>query len=293
MVIAREIEDINIKDRDGLAATVGFFDGVHQGHRYLIRQMQEEAARRGLPTAVITFPVHPRKVLQADFQPHLLNSFEEKVRHLAALGLDYCIALDFTRELSLLDAQTFIADVLSARWKVRMLLVGYDHRFGHERREGFEQYKMYGAACGMEVLQAGRYNAEATAVSSSEVRRLLLAGRVDEAARLLTYPYQLRGHIVGGHRVGRRIGFPTANIRVDEPYKLLPAIGVYAVKVRLAAADYIGMLYIGNRPTLDNGEDITLEVNILDFAGDIYEKEISVFFLYRLLNDIRFTSVEA
>ncbi|MDL2255706.1 riboflavin biosynthesis protein RibF [Parabacteroides sp. OttesenSCG-928-K15] len=275
-----------------LAATVGFFDGVHLGHRFLIRQLQEVAASRKLPTAVITFPQHPRKVLQSDYQPKLLNSFTEKMQHLEETGIDYCILLDFTPELSQLTAREFIHSLLADSLHVKLLLVGYDHRFGRNRSEGFDEYKAYGESYGMEVYAAAQYEQEAAGISSSEIRRQLLSGHVEAAARLLSYPYQIRGHIVGGHQIGRKLGFPTANIRTDEPFKVVPATGVYAVHVCLQEKQYAGMLYIGSRPTLANGDDITLEVNIFDFNSDIYNNAIGVSFIHYIRGDIKFDTLE-
>ncbi|MDF9830888.1 bifunctional riboflavin kinase/FAD synthetase [Parabacteroides sp. PF5-6] len=289
MVIIRDTKELDGMD---LIVTVGFFDGVHLGHRFLIDQMKEAGERLSLATAVITFPQHPRKVLQQDYQPKLLNSFEEKLKHLEETGIDYCIVLDFTPELSRLRAKEFIHRVLARDLHVKTLLVGYDHRFGYDRADGIEQYIAYGRECGMEVIRANPYTAENLHVSSSEVRRLLAEGRVDEAAELLTYRYQIRGTIVAGFKVGRKLGFPTANIQLDEPFKIIPAIGVYAVRVYLKGKSYAGMLYIGNRPTLNNGENITLEVNIFDFSEDIYNEEISVAFVRYVRGDIRFDSVE-
>lgn len=290
MIIIRDTKELEGTE---LIATVGFFDGVHLGHRFLVNQMKELGERRHLATAVITFPQHPRKVLQQDYQPKLLNSFAEKLKHLEETGIDYCIVLDFTPELSCLSARDFIHTILARELQVKTLLVGYDHRFGHDRAEGMEQYTLYGHACGMEVIRANPYTEESLHVSSSEIRRLLDEGRVEDAAELLTYPYQIRGTIVAGFKVGRELGFPTANIQVDEPFKIIPAIGVYAVRVDIRGKRYGGMLYIGNRPTLGNGENITLEVNIFDFSEEIYNEEITVAFLRYVRGDIRFDSVES
>ncbi|GHT30857.1 riboflavin biosynthesis protein [Bacteroidia bacterium] len=290
MIVVRNIEEI--KNNSGLAATIGFFDGVHQGHRFLIAEMGEMARKMHLPSAVITFAQHPRKVLQADFQPKLLNSFDEKIAEISTLGVDYCIVLDFTIGLSRLTAKEFLTSVLSQQWKVKALLIGYDHRFGRDRMDDFKQYRAYGQACGMEVIEASRFKVGDVTVSSSEIRRLLMRGWVEEAAKLLTYPYQLKGHIVGGHKIGRNLGFPTANMRIDEPYKVIPAIGVYAVRAYLRGEKYKGMLYIGNRPTLNNGDDITMEVHILDFSDDIYTNELTVSFIYYVRDDVRFNSLE-
>lgn len=285
------VKDTEILEGKKLVATIGFFDGVHAGHRFLIHELEQIARTAGLPSAVITFPEHPRAVLHSDYQPKLLNSFDEKLKQLASTGIDYCIVLDFTLGLSRLTAKEFISSVLADRLHVDTLLIGYDHRFGHNREDGFEQYVAYGADCGIEVIKASRYSDGEAAVSSSEIRRLLAECRVEEAARLLTYPYQLRGRIVGGHKVGRTLGFPTANMRVDEPFKVIPGIGVYAVRVYLNDQCYKGMLYIGNRPTLDNGDDISLEVNILDFSGNIYNDEMTVAFIRYVRGDIKFGSL--
>lgn len=289
MIVIRDTELLKGKR---LAATIGFFDGVHLGHRFLINELKEVARARNLPSAVITFPEHPRAVLHSDYQPQLLDSFDEKLERLASTGIDYCIVIDFTIELSRLTAREFISTVLSDKLHVEALLIGYDHRFGRDRKDGFEQYVAYGAACRMEVVKASPYDEGRTAVSSSEIRKMLADCRVEEAARLLSYPYQLKGTIVNGYKVGRKLGFPTANIQVDEPFKIIPGIGVYAVWVYLKGERYKGMLYIGDRPTLDNGNNITLEVNILDFSGDIYNNEITVAFIYYVRGDVKFGSLD-
>ena len=181
----RVICDAKAITEQGVMATIGFFDGVHLGHRFLIDEVKAAAAQRGLPSAVITFPTHPRAVLQKDYQPRLLNSFEEKLRLLASTGVDYCIVLDFTIALSQLSAEAFL-HVLSEEWHVRGLGIGDDHRFGHDRQDGFEQYVRYGRQCGIEVVKAGAFDAGHTVVSSSEIRRLIQEGQVERAAQLLT-----------------------------------------------------------------------------------------------------------
>lgn len=177
MIVIRDTELLKGKN---LAATIGFFDGVHLGHRFLINELKETAKARNLPSAVITFPEHPRAVLHADYQPKLLNSFDEKLEQLASTGIDYCIVLDFTVELSRLTAQEFITTVLADKLHVEVLLIGYDHRFGHDRKDGFEQYVTYGAACGMDVVKASPYDDGQTAVSSSEIRKLLTECQVEK-----------------------------------------------------------------------------------------------------------------
>lgn len=279
-------------DHRELAATVGFFDGVHAGHRSLIRQLREAARERGLASAVFTFPVHPRRVLQSDYRPQLLDSFEEKLARLAETDADYCAVLDFTPALAALTAREFI-ERLATEWRVRTLVVGYDHRFGHDRAEGFEEYVAHGQAVGMEVVHGVPYLlADGTAVSSSRIRSLLTECRVEEAARMLTVPYRLCGHVVSGQRIGRTMGFPTANLSVDEPQKVQPGDGVYAVRARLRGATYRGMLSIGNRPTIGD-QPTAVEVHLLGFTGDVYGETLEVEFVRHLRSNRRFDSLDA
>ena len=278
-------------------ATIGFFDGVHRGHRYLIEQVCAVAAGRGLASSVVTFPVHPRKVMQADYHPKLLTTCDEKVSLLAKTGVDYCMMLDFTPEIARLSAREFMS-ILKDRYQIQALVVGYDHRFGHNRSEGFEDYVHYGRELGMEVLLARAYSysketsvTEVT-VSSSAIRGLLLEGNVSEAAEYLGYDFFLDGTVVGGYQVGRKIGFPTANLRVSDPDKLIPCDGVYAVRVCVEGKEYGGMLSIGYRPTLENGPDRSIEVHIFRFDADIYHQPMRLSFVRRTRPELKFDSIE-
>lgn len=280
-------------------ATIGFFDGVHAGHRYLIQQVKEIAATKGLRSALVTFPIHPRKVMNADYRPELLTTPEEKISLMAETGVDYCLMLDFTPEIAHLTALGFMTQILKERYQVSCLVIGYDHRFGHNRSESFEDYVRYGEAIGIEVIRAQAYSKnieigteQNIPVSSSLIRKLLHQGEVDIAARCMGYEYFLDGTVVGGYQVGRKIGFPTANLNVDNPDKLIPADGVYAVWVTLDGNTYMGMLNIGKRPTIDNGPDRTIEVNILHFHSDIYDKSIRLTFVKRTRPELKFNSVD-
>ncbi len=276
-------------------ATIGFFDGVHRGHRFLIGQVQREAVRRGLASAVITFPVHPRKVLQADFCPRLLTTSQEKLALLDSAGVDLCILLDFTPHLASLSAREFM-EVLRNRYNIRVLVIGYDHRFGHNRSEGFGDYVRYGGELGMEVLPAEAYSLPALPdgrpVSSSLVRQLLGEGNVALAADCLGYRYFLNGTVVGGRGIGHKLGYPTANLQPDSPDKLIPANGVYAVQVDIAGCRYGGMLNIGVRPTLDNGADRSIEVYIFDFNEDAYGRPMRLSFIRRMRGECKFASLD-
>lgn len=293
------IRDISAITPEPCVATIGFFDGVHAGHRYLIQQVKEIAAAKGLRSALVTFPVHPRKVMNAEYRPELLTTPEEKISLLADIGVDYCLMLDFTPEISRLTAREFMTQLLKERYQVKYLVIGYDHRFGHNRSEGFEDYVRYGKEIGIEVIRAKAYtsnieigNEPNIPVSSSLIRKLLHEGEVSLAAHCLKYEYFLDGIVVGGYQVGRKIGFPTANLRVDDPDKLIPADGVYAVWVTFDGKTYMGMLNIGVRPTIDNGPNRTIEVNILHFYSDIYDKFIRLTFVKRTRPELKFSSID-
>lgn len=289
-----QVIDLTYRNETGLpevVATLGFFDGVHIGHRHLIDQVKAEANRLGLPSAIITFPVHPRKVLQADYQPKLLCGYDEKLEQLETTGIDYCISLPFTIELSKLTAKEFITQVLKEKIHVHTMLIGYDHRFGHNREEGVAEYILYGEAVGMNIILATEMRVDEEDVSSSRIRRLLMAGEIEKANLLLTYNYTLSGKIVEGYQVGRTIGFPTANVKAWEKYKVVPLLGVYAVLVHFKGEKYQGMLYIGTRPTLQNGAEISVEVNIFDFDGDLYNESLTVEFIDFIRGDERFDTM--
>ncbi|MCD8183137.1 MAG: bifunctional riboflavin kinase/FAD synthetase [Bacteroides sp.] len=272
-------------------ATIGFFDGVHRGHRFLIEQVRDIATTRNLASSVITFPVHPRKVMHPDFHPELLTTCDEKVALLADVGLDYCIMLDFTPELAHLSAKQFMT-ILKENYRIEALVIGHDHRFGHNRSEGFEDYVRYGQELGMEVILARAYSNDGIMVSSSVIRRLLSEGNASDAGDCLGYPFFLDGTVVGGYHVGRKISFPTANLRVNDAEKLVPADGVYAVYVFVGGQKYAGMLSIGYRPTLNNGTDRSIEVHIFHFDANIYNQPMRISFVRYTRPELKFNSIE-
>ncbi len=274
-------------------ATIGFFDGVHSGHRFLIDTVRRQAAAAGLSSMLITFAQHPRQVMNPDFDLHLLTTTAEKLELLEQTGVDYVVVLPFTKDMAALSAKRFMEEVLYHQCGVRSLLIGHDHRFGCGRSEGFDDYCRYGREMGMEVLQTPAYSLDEVQVSSSYVRQALLSGRIDEANCALGYAYYLDGTVTSGYQIGRKIGFPTANLAVDHPRKLIPADGVYAVRVTLADGEkYAGMLNIGHRPTLDNDSHLTIEVHLLDFSGDLYNKSLRVEFIYYIRSEVKFDSLD-
>lgn len=273
-------------------ATIGFFDGVHRGHKYLIGNVIDTARREGKQSMVITFDSHPRLVLHKEYRPRLLTTADEKRRRLEATGIDRCVMLHFDERMASLSAYDFMRDVLRDSLNVSTLITGYDNRFGHNRAEGFDDYVRYGRELGIEVVKADAFRLNGVQVSSSVIRSFLSAGEADMAAMCLGYHYTLAGTVAQGYHEGRKLGFPTANIKPADSLKLIPEGGVYAVRVRLdgSTIQLDGMMNIGTRPTF-NGTETSLEVNIFDFDGDIYGHDIEVAFYDRLREERRFTSV--
>jgi len=288
MKVFENKKDLNIT---ATAATVGFFDGVHCGHRFLFGELQTFARSLGLPSAVVTFTTHPRIVLHSDYQPLLLNTFEEKIDLLSDTGIDYAFVLDFTPDLAQFSAEQFIKEILYNQLNIRALLIGHDHRFGHQRREGFDEYVRYGSESGMVIKKATPYSDGEQVVSSSVIRRELEAGNVATAARMLGYQYVLSGTVAEGMKIGRSLGFPTANIRITTP-KIIPKSGSYAVWVTVNGLKHKGMLYIGSRPSINKPTDeLSIEVNIFDFAENIYNQPITVEFIEFIREDAKFGSL--
>jgi riboflavin kinase/FMN adenylyltransferase len=255
-------------------ATIGFFDGVHAGHRFLIEQLKNLADSSGLPSAVITFKQRPQSVLQAGYKPELLCTLEEKISLLSSLGIDICYLIDFSEELSQLSAGTFISDILRKKLNVKQLLIGYNHRFGKNRAEGFSEYVKYGREYGLKVVQALELPGFSEPVSATLIRNKLMEGDLEEANRLLSYNYSLEGKVIQGNKLGREIGFPTANIEINDKNKVIPKEGVYAAWVHIGSTRYQGMAYIGKRPTVVSNGKLRIEVHILDFSDDIYGETI-------------------
>ena len=271
-------------------ATIGFFDGVHIGHRFLLEQLKKQADTHQLPSMAITFLQHPRKVLKSDFQPALLTTLDERLELLSLSGIDYCLLLDFTPSLSQLSAKEFIQNILKKEWRVKLLLIGYDHRFGKNRQEDFEDYVEYGKACGIEIIHALKL--PDIQVSSTLIRNCLLNKKLKEANGMLSYSYCLEGKVIDGDKTGRKIGFPTANLEVIDKNKIIPGEGIYASRVYWKQQQYTGMAYIGKRPTVTNQGERRIEVNLFDFSGDLYGETLRLKFVEFLREDKYFESLD-
>lgn len=275
-------------------ATIGFFDGVHRGHHSLIAQVVAEAKKRSASSVLLTFSNHPKSILDSGKQPLCLTTADEKLELMAKSGADYAVLMPFTDELSQLSAKDFMNQVLARQMNIQALVVGYDHRFGHNRSDTFEDYVRHGHDCGIDVVLAHSLQPDAEVqVSSSKIRQNLLNGDLTHANNALGYNYFLQGHIGEGHQVGRSIGFPTANLIVDDSTKLIPCGGVYAVECIIDhSLSLRGMLNIGNRPTLHNGSEQSIEVHLFDFNQNIYTHHLRIIFLKFIRKEQQFKSLD-
>jgi riboflavin kinase / FMN adenylyltransferase len=289
MDVIRGIENIPT-DLHCAIVTIGNFDGIHLGHQLIIRRLVEEARREKCPATVISFDPHPKMVLHPERRPfYLITSLEEKIRLLAGLDVDAFILIPFSLEYARTTAEEFVRGVLEERLHIRKIIIGHDYTFGRGK-EGDEAFlSTFGRRLGfgVEVMNAVRVGE--TTVSSTRIREALLAGEVRLAASLLGRPYNLGGRVIAGNRRGVRLGFPTANIRPEK--ELVPARGVYAVQVLLDGIRRQGALSIGINPTFTDGKR-SIEVHILDFHEDIYDKTLDMLFIERLRDEIRFTTPE-
>ncbi len=273
--------------------TSGTFDGVHLGHQKILKRLKEISRQCGGQTVVITFWPHPRTVVANDAQQlHLLSTIEEKIELLQQQGIDHLIIIPFTRSFSELSSDEFIRQILVDKIGTQKLVIGYDHKFGRNREGSFEFLKINAPHYGFEVEEISREDIDETAISSSRIRKALLSGQVTAAHELLGRPYSLTGTVIKGQQLGRTIGFPTANILVKEAYKLIPANGVYVIKVHYNDEVFHGMLNIGVRPTVD-GKEKTIEANIFSFGKEIYGETLKIEFMKYLRPEIRFNGLDA
>lgn len=274
--------------------SVGMFDGVHEGHRSLLRDLVTTASRLGLRPAAVTFRNHPRHLVKPGQRVAMLMSLEERVEKLHQCGVEDVILLDFDEKTRMMTAREFM-DMLHSDYNVDCIVMGFNNRFGHDRPEGMEAYREIGATLGINILSAAEYKCDtATAVSSSTVRKLLASCEVEKAARLLGHPYRLAGTVVHGKELGRTIGFPTANISPSDPDNVIPGNGVYAVVVHLPdGTSRHGMLNIGHRPTVDSPyAPPSIEVNIFDYHADLYDKPVTIDFIAFMRHEQAFNSID-
>lgn len=273
--------------------TTGTFDGVHIGHQKIINRVKEIAHQIDGQSVIITFFPHPRLVLfPEDNDLKLINTLSEKIKLIELAGIDHLIIIPFTKEFSRLTSVDFIQQILVDKIGTKKLVIGYDHHFGKNREGTFEHLKHYGPSYGFEVEEIPKQDINDVAVSSTKIRTALAQHNINIANEYLGYPFAIEGIVAKGDQIGRTIGFPTANIQVEENHKLIPADGIYAVKVLVQNETHNGMLYIGNRPTVDGTKKV-IEVNIFDYNNEIYSEKIQVNLVQFIRGDQHFDSLDA
>ncbi|CAH1000432.1 hypothetical protein LEM8419_01585 [Neolewinella maritima] len=292
MITHYQLDDLPVFHRAVL--TIGSFDGVHRGHQQLLARIRRMAEVRQGESIVITFDPHPRSVLRPDDDSlRLLSTTEEKAAFCAEQGIDHLVVVPFTLAFSQQSPTEYIEQFLVRYFAPDRIVIGYDHHFGKDRAGNVELLRYWAPHHGYEVVEIAAQEVNQITVSSTKIRNALFAGNVSRARSLMGRSYELTGRVVRGQQIGRTLGFPTANLQCVNPLKLVPAKGIYAVRTRIEGRVYGGMLYIGNRPTLEDGRGTTIELNVFDFSGDLYDTELTVEFVEHLRGDLPLKSLEA
>lgn len=273
-------------------ATIGTFDGVHLGHKKILDLLIQNAHALNCESLVLTFFPHPRIILQEDSEMKQLNTLDEKITLLNDLGIDNLVIHPFDKEFSRLTAEEFVKEVLVETFKIKKIIIGYDHRFGRNRTANIDDLMVFGKIYNFEVEQISAQEINEVSISSTKIRNALLEGNVELASNYLGHHYSLSGIVCKGKQLGRTIGYPTANINIEEPYKLIPHNGVYIAKCLINGKTVFGMMNIGTNPTVD-GKTQNIEIHFFDFNQDLYGKKITVALLKRIRNEQKFESVEA
>jgi len=274
------------------AITIGTFDGVHIGHRTILERITNNAKKSELKSLVLTFFPHPRMVLQKDSDIKLLNTLDEKIQILESQGLDFLIIHPFSKDFSRLSATEFVRDILVNKLGVKKITIGYDHRFGRNRTANISDLITFGNTFDFEVEEISALEIDDVSVSSTKIRKALAEGDIKTANTYLGYQYMLTGKIKKGKGLGRQLNFPTANLQIEESYKLIPKNGSYVVQSHLHGVKIFGMMNIGFNPTV-SGTEKTIEINFFDFSKDIYGEKIQIEIIERLRDEHKFESVDA
>lgn len=275
----------------GTVVTIGTFDGVHLGHRKIIDRLLASAQSNDLESVVLTFFPHPRMVLQKDTGIKLINSIDERIALLEASGLDHLIIHPFTKAFSRLTAEEFVKDILVDQLKARKVIIGYDHRFGRNRNANIEDLKAFGTQYDFEVEEISKQDVDDVAVSSTKIRKALNEGDLTKANEYLGYPFMLNGIVSRGKGLGKKFNYPTANLKIEETYKLIPAKGVYVARASINSKEVYGMMSIGTNPTV-GGSDLTIETFFFDFEADLYDQHLQIELLTRIRDEKKFNSVD-
>lgn len=284
----------NLKDYNSTkpsVITIGTFDGVHIGHKKIINQLTSISSKNNLISILLSFFPHPKMVLQNDKELKLINTIQEKEGLLNSLNLDYLIIKEFTKEFSRLSALEFVRDILVNKLNAKHIIIGYDHHFGRNRTANIEQLKEFGELYDFKVTEILAQDIDDIAISSTKIRKALINGEIRLANKFLGYNFFFSGDVVHGNNIGKTISFPTANIKIDAPYKLVPKNGVYIVKTIIDNQITFGMMNIGYNPTF-NGKQKSIEIHFMNFNKNIYDKTLTIEMILRIRNEIKFNSVD-
>lgn len=271
--------------------TIGTFDGVHIGHKKIIERLIESARKNNLESVILTFFPHPRMVLQQDSDIKLINTIDERIQILEKTGLDNLVIHPFTKEFSRLSAGEYVQQMLIYCLKVKHVIIGYDHRFGRNRNSNITDLASYGVQNDFTVEEISKQDLDDVAVSSTKIRKALFDGNITKANAYLGYCFMLTGKVVKGKRLGRKLNYPTANLHIEEDYKLIPKNGVYIVKSFIDSKTYFGMMNIGTNPTV-NGTKQTIETHFFDTSFNLYDKKIQIQMIKRIRDEKKFNSLE-
>ncbi len=289
MKVYRDLEQL--PDFKNAVITIGTFDGVHEGHKKIVAQLKARAKEVNGETIVITFYPHPRKIVGDTSGVQLINTLEEKIQLLENENIDNVVVVPFNEKFSMLSPEAYITDFLYKKFKPNTLIIGYDHHFGYQRKGNYQLLEKYGTALNFSVQEIDAKVIAEVAISSTSIRKALLQADIDTAKKLLGYAYFFEGKVIEGDKIGRTIGYPTANLQLNDPEKLVPADGVYAVEVYRKKEQLKGMMYIGSRPVV-NGKRRVIEVNIFDFDENIYDEYLKIIFKAFIRKDLILSNLD-
>jgi riboflavin kinase/FMN adenylyltransferase len=290
MAVFYEIEQLPVFHK--AAITIGTFDGVHNGHKAILQEVVGHAKASGGESILLTFEPHPRKVLFPDQPLGIITPLQQKLQLIADTGIQHIVVVPFTAAFAAMTATEYIKQFIVKIFQPHSIIIGYDHHFGHDRTGNINLLRQYAAECNYEIAEIPAQLISAAAVSSTKIRNAIITGRISEANAMLGRCYSFVGRVVHGKKLGRTIGYPTANLQLTDNDQVTPANGIYAVKVLYDGAAYGGMMSIGYNPTVTNSKDVKIEVNIFDFDRDIYDKELEVMVVNKLRDEEKFASLE-
>jgi riboflavin kinase/FMN adenylyltransferase len=281
------------KASKGAVVTIGTFDGVHQGHQKILKRVVKRAQNDHLTSVLLTFFPHPRMVLQPEHDLKLINTIDERIELATNQGIENIVIHPFSKEFSTTTAEDYVKDILVDRLRAKVVVIGYDHRFGVNRSASIKELKQFAVDFDFEVIEISKKEVEEVAVSSTKIRTTLEKGAIEKTNKYLNRDFSIHGTVISGKKIGRTIGYPTANLEVSESYKLIPALGVYITSSLIDGERVYGMTNIGTNPTVSDGSVQTIETYYLDFKGDLYDRQMELFFHKRLRSEAKFDNLSS